>query len=258
MKEVKVSIITPTFNSGRTIARTIESVLKQGYRPLQYIIVDNLSSDDTLSIIESFRSHFIGQNELVVISEEDYGIYDAMNKGIAIANGDLVGIINSDDWYEEGAIDTAVDVYGESPESIVYGMLRLYKEGRLFQVRQNSHEFLNEVMCQHPTWFVPKAIYDRYGVFDDKYKIGGDYELANRYWIKGVDFVRIEKVMANFSLGGASSKSGVGGKEWLEIQQKYGHIPKVEDGTLINDGKESPSVLFHFKAILKGLTKYLG
>ncbi|MBQ7482227.1 MAG: glycosyltransferase, partial [Lachnospiraceae bacterium] len=109
ISEPSVSIITVTYNSGATLKRTIESVLAQTAAPREYIIVDGCSTDDTLSIAESFRETFDEKGiSYSVISEPDNGIYDAMNKGIRLAMGDIIGMINSDDWYEPCAVETVL------------------------------------------------------------------------------------------------------------------------------------------------------
>ena len=256
MEKIKVSIITTTSNSEGTIARTVESVLVQNYSPLEYIIVDNQSSDNTISIIETCRSKFRNGLSLQLISEPDRGIYDGMNKGLKNAGGELIGIINSDDWYEPNAVRNVVDAHAVNPEAVIYGMLKLYKNDKLYQIRQNMHTFIRENMCQHPTWFVPKKIYQQYGLFDDSYQIGGDYEFANRLLSQGVSFTRLEKVLANFTMGGASSRSPIGGQEWLDIKLKYGHISKEEYDKATPGFVDSTNARYHFKMFIKKLLQF--
>lgn len=218
-----VSIITVTFNSEKTIKDTIESVLEQNYKNIEYIIIDGKSTDKTLEIVKSYESQFGGR--LYYISEPDNGIYHAMNKGIKKAKGELIGIINSDDWYEEDAVENAVSAYNSNVNAVIYGILRMYKNDKLYFLKSYTHHFLSEQMIQHPTCFVPKKIYERYGMFDESFKVSADFEFMNRIKSKNVNFIQLEKVMANFRMGGISSNN-IGPKESLEIMYDYGHITR--------------------------------
>jgi glycosyltransferase involved in cell wall biosynthesis len=222
-----VSVVTVCLDSERTIERTMLSVLGQTRKPKEYIVIDGRSQDRTLEVIRRFEERFhdagIG---FQIVSEHDRNMYDAMNKGIARATGDLIGIINSDDWYDEDAISNVMEAYGTSGEAVYYGMLRIYKHGKLYLVRQYSDDFLSEQMIQHPTMFVASSIYKKYGDFDTRYEMSADYELINRLKKEGVPFVRIEKPMANFSEGGAGKRDYRGQRESLEIQREYGHVSR--------------------------------
>ena len=224
-----VSLITVCYNSASTIADTFESVLAQEHRPLEYLIIDGASTDDTMAIAEKYRPRFEAKGiDFRASSEPDDGLYDAMNKGIRQAQGELIGIVNSDDWYEPDTVATAVEAYAQNPENVVYGMLRIYKEERLYMLRQYTHHFLHEHICQHPTWFVPRKLYDKYGLFDTQYRVAGDFDLAQRLRQAGVGFTRLEKVMSNFRIGGNSTQSDRGFLEYAEIRYKYGIISKEE------------------------------
>ena len=125
-----------------------------------------------------------------------------------MANGNIIGIINSDDWYEPDALEVINKKYNElnNPNTIIYGLLRQYKNNALYQIKCNCHEFVNDKMIPHPTCFVPKSIYDKYGVFSMDYKIVSDYELMLRYSQKeDISFCLLEHVIANFRIGGASN-----------------------------------------------------
>ncbi|MBP1950561.1 glycosyltransferase family 2 protein [Virgibacillus litoralis] len=214
-----VSIITVCFNSKSTIEDTIKSVINQTYDNIEYIIVDGGSTDGTIDIITKYKQYI---SNLVV--EPDDGIYDAMNKGIEISSGELIGIINSDDWYESNAVKYAVTSFLLNKHSVIYGLLRMYnKNGEMFMVKGHTHFALNTRMIQHPTCFVPREIYMEFGKFNLEYKISADYELMNRLLNKGVEFQFVEKVISNFRFGGASINI-TGPMESLKIQYRCGYI----------------------------------
>ena len=200
----KVTIITVCYNSSKTIERTLKSVLNQTYSDYEYIIIDGSSTDDTLSIIEDYKPLF--GSKLRVISEPDNGIYDAMNKGIRLASGDLIGIVNSDDYLELDALQNIVDAYDGYQYEIIYGMIRTIRDDKEVQVYIKSHENIDEDMIAHPACFITKKIYDDFGLYSLKYKYSADYEFMLRMKRNDqVKFVEIYKIISNFSIDGASS-----------------------------------------------------
>lgn len=203
-KEILATIITPVYNGEKTIERTIESVLNQTYKNIQYIIVDGKSTDKTLEIIE--RKNI--DKRIKVISEKDKGIYDAMNKGINNSEGEIIGIINADDWYELDAVQKIVDEYKKSNGKlkVFYSDLKIYRDNKLLKVWRIKRLDLKKTMIPHPTVFIPKKIYKQFGNFKDKYKINADWDLLLRLSIKKeIEFQKIEGTLANFSVGGISS-----------------------------------------------------
>lgn len=203
-KGQKVSIITVCYNSAKTIRNTIESVLNQSYENIEYIIIDGVSNDGTMDIVSSYISKFKGR--LKVISEPDNGIYDAMNKGILMCTGDIIGIINSDDWYEQDAVEKICNIFLNIKDvSIVYGGIRYMRNEMEDSIHFYSHNFLQERMISHPSCFVLKKVYDNIGMFDCKYKIVADYDLMLRAMEKGIKFYGIYDVLSNFRLGGTSN-----------------------------------------------------
>ena len=170
--DIKVSIITPSFNSSGTIKRTIESVINQSYLNIEYIIIDGGSNDNTIEIIKTYNDKITKW-----ISEKDYGIADAFNKGIALATGDYVGIVNSDDCLEKDAVRNVVDNIDEN--YVVYcGDLNLYDKGRLIKRRKSKPSLLWLGMyIMHPTVFVKRSLYEKYQ-FDTELKISMDYDLV--------------------------------------------------------------------------------
>lgn len=222
--EMLVSVLTPCFNSERTIKDTLESMLRQTYKNYEYIIIDGGSKDSTLDIIDSYRPYF--GNRIKVISEQDEGIYDAMNKGIKLAKGKLIGIVNSDDWYENNTIELAVKNYNNNKYEVIYGIQRNIKDEKFYSEFIRNHEFLPEQMITHPTCFVTSDIYKDFGLFNLDYKSSADYDfMLKLYYSKKVVFTPIYKVMSNFRQGGMSS-SQIGVKESAHIKYKYNIINK--------------------------------
>ena len=227
MEQPLVSIITVSFNAEKTIEQTIQSVINQTYKNIQYIIIDGASKDKTIEIVNKYKEYISD-----FISEPDNGIYDAMNKGISKAKGDLIGIINSDDWYELDAVETMVNQYIKQPNKnncLYYGMLRIWRDEKEYCVRQYHHNFIKETVIQHPTNFVPKSLYEDYGCFDSTFKISADFDLLNRFRVNMVTFVKVDKIISNFREGGASTT--IAPHVLLEgpfIKLRYGIISQEE------------------------------
>jgi len=218
----KISIITVCFNSENTITKTIESVLNQTYKNIEYIIIDGASQDNTLNIIKHYESK---HSQIKCISEPDDGIYNAMNKGILAATGHIIGIINSDDWYEDNAVEMAVNSQNINGDGVHYGYMRLIKNGKEYNIERSNFNFLNERMIQHPTCFITKNIYDQFGSFIETYKSAADYELMIRLQKSGVSFFMMDSIITNFTLGGTSSTI-ISGLENLSIRRTYSFISK--------------------------------
>jgi glycosyltransferase involved in cell wall biosynthesis len=211
-----VSIITIVYNGERYIADCIRSIQRQTYPNIEYIIVDGGSTDDTLSIIGQFPDAVTR-----LISEKDDGISDAFNKGLKLATGEIIGIINTDDWYEDDAIEKAVDVIRNA--DVVYGDLRFWKKEGVDFVAKGDHLHLkNEMTINHPTVFVRKSCYERFGTFDKQYKCAMDYDLLLRLLINGCRFSYVPAILANMRWGGFSdSRWMVGVRETLTIKNNY-------------------------------------
>lgn len=224
MEEILVSVLTPCFNSVRTIEKTLECIEKQTYQKMEYIIIDGGSTDGTLELIEQHRARL--PKQFTLISEKDQGIYDAMNKGIRLAKGRLIGIVNSDDWYEEDTIEQIVKHYQGNQYEVVYGMQRTYLNGKEKATFIYHHDFLPEQMITHPTCFVTTDAYNELGTFDLKYRSAADYDLMLRFYeSKRVVFTPIYQVLSNFQLGGMSS-SQTGVRENAMIRYKRGFMSK--------------------------------
>ncbi len=219
-----VSVITPCYNSEKTIEKTLVCIENQTYKNIEYIIMDGGSKDKTMDIINRHRDKL--PKLLKVVSESDGGIYDAMNKGIKQASGHLIGIVNSDDWYEPNTIEQVVKHYQKQPYEVVYGMQRTLLDGKEKLTVIYHHDFLPQQMITHPTCFVTKKTYEQFGLFDTQYRSAADYDLMLRFWeSRQVVFTPVMQVLSNFVLGGMSS-SQTGVRENARIRYKRGYMSR--------------------------------
>ncbi len=226
-KNMRVSIITVSLNAVKTIEQTILSVLNQSYEDIEYIIVDGMSTDGTVDIIQKYENR-LG----CFIHEKDTGLYDAMNKGIARASGDIVGIINSDDWYDDNAIEKVAACFRETDAEVVYGRMRILEDGKVGGV--SPREELGQIWTRglsHPAVFIKRSVYGEYGCFDTKYRLVADYDFLLKIYTGGVKFVYIDMILANFRLGGLSSVRDVQvSEEALDVVRHYiGKCPEKEE-----------------------------
>lgn len=237
-----VSIITVCYNSAGTIERTIQSVVGQSYKNIEYIVIDGGSTDGTVEIIRRYAScisHWV--------SERDSGIYDAMNKGIRASQGELIGIINSDDWYEPDAVARIVEASDRNAEVDIFdGILRVYKGDAPQYLKGNYFENLENDMPPHSTCFVRKRVYDSVGLFDQTYRSAADYDFLLKGKRRGVKFLCIPFVLSNFQLGGISSTLR-GLTESVRIDRKYGYISFPKMVALL--------ALYHLRDIGKNIRK---
>jgi len=200
---LKISIITTVYNGEGDIKRTIESVLNQNGVELEYIITDGNSTDKTLDVIARYP-------EIQVHSEPDNGIYDGMNKGIRLATGDLVGILNAADEYMPEALEAVIEAATAHPEcSVFHGRMQWVVDeevksevGQAVPISPKPHLM---PIC-HPTTFIRRETYERYGMFDDSYKIAADHKLIHTLHREGVKFHFIDRVLARMEGGGASAQ----------------------------------------------------
>jgi glycosyltransferase involved in cell wall biosynthesis len=209
---MKISIITVTFNSEQYLKNCIESVLNQEYRNLEYIVIDGKSTDRTPQIIEYF-----GNRIEQFISEPDYGIYDAMNKGINLATSGIIGILNSDDVYQDTQVlSDVMACFEKDPElDILYGNLVYVKSNDINTVVRKwktcqfyNNFFENGNVPPHPSLFVRSHVYQIAGLFDLKYKLAADYEFMLRIFKKhNFKFQYLDRIMVKMRLGGATNKN---------------------------------------------------
>ena len=219
-----VTVITPCYNSEKTIRRTIESVLNQTYKNIEYLIIDGASTDKTVEIAKSYEAAFEGR--MHIYSEKDEGIYYAMNKGIGLAKGEIIGIVNSDDYYEPEAVAKIAEKRTGSPYQIMYGFERILKDEQETMIVLHHHTNLPNQMITHPTCFVTKKLYEDKGVFNTDYRYSADYEFMLRmYEDKQVEFTPVYELISNYALGGASG-TGAAYLETNKLFLEYGTISK--------------------------------
>lgn len=208
---MKISIITVSFNSADTIKETIDSVLSQDYPNIEYIIVDGNSTDGTQAIVQSYGSRIAK-----FISEKDKGLYDAMNNGIALATGDVIGILNSDDLYaDSNVLSRIAETFTRERVGVVYGDLYYFRSGfpnTAIRYYKGGVFSLSRVqfglMPPHPTFFIRKEVYDQHGNFDLQFTLSADFDLILRFLgIKKVPFRYLPEVLVKMRTGGKSTSS---------------------------------------------------
>jgi glycosyltransferase involved in cell wall biosynthesis len=228
---MKVSLITVSYNSAKTIVDTIQSVLNQTYKNIEYIVVDGNSSDGTVEIVKQFldstkdalqddkQGSTKGASQGVVtkfLCERDKGIYDAMNKGLTLATGDIIGVLNSDDFYcSNTVIEQVVAAFQKEDAQCLYGDLNYvdptdtYKIVRKWRSGDFKREnFLKGWMPPHPTFFVRKSCYEKFGTFNTQFKSAADYELMLRFLYKeSCSAIHLPVVMIHMRAGGISNVS---------------------------------------------------
>ena len=206
---MRLTIITIAYNSAEDIGRTIESVLaqEQGDTPytLEYLIIDGASSDDTVAIAESYIPAMAARGITYRISSEpDKGIYDAMNKGICLAEGDIIGILNSGDWYEPMAAATAAGTFARTDCDLMYANICMHRtDGSTFVKKARQRRFQTSRDWNHPTTFVKAQLYKQYpfrclGIHDD-------YGFFLQMRRQGRRIITVDKTLADFVMGGASN-----------------------------------------------------
>ena len=217
-----VSIITVVFNGEKYLEQTIRSIASQSYQNIEYIIIDGGSTDRTLDIIR--------QHEDTIdrwISESDRGLYDAMNKGIALATGEIIGILNSDDLYLENTVLEVVREYRKVQQPcVIYGdMYKFadeYQTASLFKGNLSDRAFKTaSIIINHPACFVQRSLYENFGTFNLEYEVGADRELMMRFHSKNVPFIKLDRTIAKFRLGGTTSNQSLNSIINREIVQEY-------------------------------------
>jgi glycosyltransferase involved in cell wall biosynthesis len=201
-------LITVSYNSAATIGDSIHSILSQDYKDIEYIVVDGNSKDGTVEIVKSFG------DQITWMSEPDKGIYDAMNKGLKMATGDIIGILNSDDFYSDQTIISAVakEFKDETLDAVYADLIVVDPQNLKKVVRTYSskkwypEKFARGFMPAHPTFFVRKKYYEKLGLFKTDYKIAADYELLIRFlYVNKLKYKYMPLTMVVMRKGGASS-----------------------------------------------------
>lgn len=203
-----VSIITVSRNSEETIRQTIESVYGQSWQQIEYIIIDGGSSDHTMDIVKEYSGKFVEKGIAYrYVSEPDTGMYDAMNKGIRMASGELIGIINSDDWYEPNAVECAAAHYNEQPYDLFYADLRIIGAKDSFIKKAKDSRWITSRYWNHPTTFIPKRVYGQYEYKNET--IHDDWDLILRIRKDGCRVCVANTVLANFRRNGISHEKSI-------------------------------------------------
>jgi glycosyltransferase involved in cell wall biosynthesis len=206
---MKFSIITVAYNSAKTIEQTLQSVTEQTYKDIEHIVIDGQSTDATLAIVKKYP-------QLRVVSEPDKGIYDAMNKGIALATGDIIGILNADDvYYDRTILEHVARAFVSTSTASVYGDLVYVAQDNTETIirhwRSGQYRFglfRQGWMPPHPTFFVRKEIYAQYGDFDLRLPLAADYEIMLRLLEKkNISTLYIPYTFVRMRIGGASNKN---------------------------------------------------
>ena len=249
---MKISIITVVWNNVKTIKDTIDSVLSQTYKNIEYIVIDGGSTDGTLSLLESRRDQLSA-----LVSEPDEGIYDAMNKGIKLAKGDVIGFLNSDDFYLNDKVISKVaseferDIFLDaSYANLIYvdqtntsKIIRYFKTGEFKQGL-----FLKGWCPAHPTFFVRKSVYERNGNFDLNYHFASDVELMMRFLeIHKIKSLYIPEVMVKMRMGGVSNRNLK--NIWLANKELINSFHK--------NGLQVNSITFFIYKIISRLKQYI-
>ncbi len=225
---MKVSIITVSFNSGDTIKKTFESVQKQNYNGIEFIVVDGGSNDSTLAIVEDYK---VSIDKF--ISESDDGLYYAMNKAIKITSGDIIGILNSDDVYAcDDTISSVVNKFKQTKCDILYGNINFRgKKGEIIRTWNSSMyqkgSFSKGWHPPHPSLFVKKSVYNSCGLFDTNFKIAADFEFMLRVFEKN-DFKisYLNETLVSMLVGGKSNtlRGIISGQKEIKMAFKKNNI----------------------------------
>lgn len=252
---MKISIVTVTYNSNKTLLSTFQSILKQTYSNIEYIIVDGLSNDNTVSIIKEYEARFKGRMKWV--SEPDKGLYDAMSKGILMATGDIIGILNSDDFFTaDDVLQKVSDAFLQNKElDAVYGDVHFVHPDNLNKcVRYYSSKVFKRSLMKlgfmpaHPSFYIRRECFEKYGLYKTDYKIAADFEFLLRVIYKAkikTQYLPID--MVTMRTGGASTSGIESYKRIMKEHLRAFH----ENDVYTNVGLLSLRYLYKIGEILK-------
>lgn len=238
---MRISIITATYNSAATLRDTMESVLRQTYRDIEYLVIDGASKDNTRDIIQEYEPRFEGKMRWV--SEPDKGIYDAMNKGIAMATGEVVGILNSDDFYtSETVLERLASTLTSTGADAVYGDIHFVDPDNLSKsVRYYSSKSFRRWMMRlgfmpaHPSFYCRRKIYEQYGAFDCTYKVAADFEnLLRLIFVHRIKICYVPMDCVTMRTGGASTSGLASHKQILTDHVRAYRENHVQSNTLMD------------------------
>lgn len=226
---MKISIITPSYNSVKTISDTINSIISQTHQDIEYLVIDGASKDETVAIVSEYQKKF----PIRLISEKDAGIYDAMNKGVKMATGDIVGILNSDDFYYDNNVLSKINnVFKNNPDvDAVYGDLiyvdqdDITKQTRYWKSGEYKESKINGGwIIPHPTFFVRREVYERSSkIFDTSFSLAADYEFILRSLkVNKIRVKYLPEIIVKMRAGGASGSSLKQRiKGWKELRRAW-------------------------------------
>ncbi len=252
-----VSIITVSYNSETTIKDTIESVLNQTYKNIEYIIIDGNSSDNTIDILKSYEANFSKRGITYKwVSEPDKGIYDAMNKGLLLSRGNLIGILNSDDWYSNNAIELIISkIIKWNNFTIISGKKNKVNSKKeilkTIQNKKNIKKYIHRTMpINHPATFVFRSVYDSIGFFNIHYKLSADYDLIFRAYNAGVKFLFTDEIIVNMRNNGATHQT-----RNLFITAKEDFLIRKKNNVKYANFYYLKRILFNFLVIIRAIFK---
>lgn len=263
---MKISVITATWNSGKTIGDTLRSVFNQSFTDVEHIIKDGGSKDDTLEICKNFERKYYTDGDkgrtINILSDKDKGIYDAMNQGVKAATGDVIGILNSDDFYtSDDVLARVAEEFEKNPElEAVYGDIHFVKEENLKKcTRYFSSRYFHPwalrfgFMPAHPSFYVRREVYDKYGLYDLDFRTSSDFEMMVRLFVKEKIHARyINKDFVTMRAGGEST-AGLAAKKKVN-QDIAGSLRK--HGIYSNQVFQSMRYIWRIGELLYTKTKY--
>ena len=212
-----LSVITICYNNAEGLKKTFDSIRKIKTDDVEYIVIDGVSTDSTPEVLHQ-------NNDIIdiMVSEKDDGIYNAVNKGIKLAHGSLIGLVHSGDIYLEYAFNGLKELHKTNPDSILYGALKAIKNGEFDSIWGFNAKHLPEKMIPHLACFVPKSVYEKHGTYDESFKIAADYECFLRFYKAGVSFVFTDTIVCGFNLEGVSqNKTDQTEKEVVAIKKMH-------------------------------------
>lgn len=263
---MKISVITATWNSGKTIGDTLRSVLNQSFTNVEHIIKDGGSKDDTLEICKSFEQKYYTDGDkgrtINILSDKDKGIYDAMNQGIEAATGDVIGILNSDDFYtSDDVLARVAEEFEKNPElEAVYGDIHFVKDENLKKcTRYFSSRYFRPwalrfgFMPAHPSFYVRREVYEKYGLYDLDFRTSSDFEMMVRLFVK--EKIRSKYINKDFVTmrAGGESTAGLAAKKKVN-QDIAGSLRK--HGIYSNQVFQSMRYIWRIGELLYTKTKY--
>lgn len=263
---MKISVITATWNSGRTIGDTLRSVFNQSFTNVEHIIKDGGSKDDTLEICKNFEQKYYTDGDkgrtINILSDKDKGIYDAMNQGVKAATGDVIGILNSDDFYtSDDVLARVAEEFEKNPElEAVYGDIHFVKDENLKKcTRYFSSRYFRPwalrfgFMPAHPSFYVRREVYEKYGLYDLDFRTSSDFEMMVRLFVK--EKIRAKYINKDFVTmrAGGESTAGLAAKKKVN-QDIAGSLRK--HGIYSNQVFQSMRYIWRIGELLYTKTKY--